>query len=238
MSIQAVAWVLDHSESRGFARLVLIALANHANDSHECWPAQRTLAREAGMSPGSVPEQIRKLVDLGELEIVEAGGARRSARYRLTFAQEMSETVESRSGAERSAQSGLSRTVIEPSKRDLLPTVVDLGARRRDDVWDTLAELFGEPTTESNRKLRGRVVRSLKQAGATGEQIRLRCAAWPHHFDATLTETALEKHWDRLARPPARLPAGALGQWQAEQERALRAARAAELDAESRGLPG
>lgn len=73
------------------------------------------------------------------------------------------------------------------------------------EVWDALAELFGEPTTESNRRLRGKITRSLKRAGATYGEILERAMSWPYHFPgATLTETALEKHWDRLARPPLR----------------------------------
>lgn len=243
MSIQAVAWVLDHSDSRGLARLVLISLANHANTDAECWPAQRTIAREAGISLGAVSVQIKALVESGELEVVSDGGPRTSARYRLSLVHQMNAdhvhdvNAASSPGVNAASIAERDRTIREPKKKDLLPTVVDLGERRRDEVWDTLADLFGEPTTETNRKLRGKIVRSLKRAAATEEQIRLRCAAWPHHFDATLTETALEKHWDRLARPPARLPDGAMERWTADQERALRLARAAELDAEAKGLP-
>lgn len=91
MSIQAVAWVLDHSRSRGYARLILISLANHHNaGSGRCNPGQRLLAAEAGISSGSVPAQIRALVALGELAVEEAGGSHRSTSYRLTFAQEVS----------------------------------------------------------------------------------------------------------------------------------------------------
>ena len=79
------------------------------------------------------------------------------------------------------------------------------GLRKRDEVWDALAELFGAPTTESNTRLRGKIVRSLKGAGATAPEIMERAMNWPFHFPgATLTETALEKHWDRLGRPPLR----------------------------------
>ena len=75
----------------------------------------------------------------------------------------------------------------------------------RDEVWDTLSDLFGEPSTQTNRSLRGKLVKSLSAAGADETEIRQRVQTWPAHFpDATLTETALEKHWDRLGQPPAR----------------------------------
>lgn len=78
----------------------------------------------------------------------------------------------------------------------------------RNEIWDGLVAVFGEPTTKSNQKLRGKVCASLTRAGATFEEILARASAWPFHFPgATLTETALEKHWDRLGRPPLRATA-------------------------------
>ncbi len=106
MSIQAVAWVLDHSASRGVARLVLISLANHHNGgSGQCNPGQRRIAAEAGIGVGTVPLAIGRLVDLGELEILDAGGSHRSARYRLPFAHEVSKAVpEVRAASEQSTR--------------------------------------------------------------------------------------------------------------------------------------
>jgi hypothetical protein len=108
MSIQAVSWVLEESRSRGYARLVLLSLANYANDDDECWPSMRTIARNAGISLGAVPPQIQELVDLGEVEIVKKGSHRRSSRYRIQRSRdELSvQLVNSeRSGDELSVQS-------------------------------------------------------------------------------------------------------------------------------------
>jgi hypothetical protein len=90
------------------------------------------------------------------------------------------------------------------------PTLFPVGRakpvpRVRDEVWDALVVVFGEPTTSSNKTLRGRVAQSLREAEATPDEILARAGAWPFHFPgATLTETALEKHWDRLGRPVLR----------------------------------
>src|SRR5690606_40354045 len=102
-----------------------------------------------------------------------------------------------------------SRTHTQPHTRarpfgsDLLPSVVDHSRRRqRDEVWDALVELFGEPATDTNRKLRGKVVASLKRAGATCDEILRRAQPGPVQFEAaTLAETALGKRWDRLGEP-------------------------------------
>ncbi len=84
MSIQAVGWVLDESRSRGVDRLVLISLANHCDERLTAWPSVRTIAREAGVATNTVMAAVRRLVELGELEVVEAGDARKSSVYRIT----------------------------------------------------------------------------------------------------------------------------------------------------------
>jgi hypothetical protein len=180
VSIQAVAWVLDHSEARGLSRLVLISLANHASrEEAECWPAQRTIAREAGISPGAVPVQIRELVKLGELEILDPGGPRSSARYRLPKVpgqrsgdeRSAQDVNAERSGAERSARSkgersaqprgeqNRHRTVSEPG--DTPPTpLAEQWARR----W---CELTGTPPTRPVlRKFIGQVSEHITATGA------------------------------------------------------------------------
>lgn len=83
MSIQAVAWVLEDSESESLDRLVLISLANHANEKWEAWPSVRTISREARISTNTVMAAVRRLVELGELEVLDPGTNRTSARYRI-----------------------------------------------------------------------------------------------------------------------------------------------------------
>lgn len=109
-------------------------------------------------------------------------------------------------------------------------------ARARDPIWDALTAVFGEPTTRTAQTLRGKVAVSLKQAGAGPGDVVDRARTWPLHFpDATLTETALEKHWDRLGRPPLKLSSGQVEQLADRQRSASRLARADELDRKALG---
>lgn len=88
--------------------------------------------------------------------------------------------------------------------KELFPEVPKR-ARPRDEVWDALVDIFGQPTTRSSRSNFNRIVASLKEAGANYAEIHRRAVTWPAHFPgATLTENALEKHWDRLGRMPLR----------------------------------
>lgn len=71
MSIQAVAWVLEHSEATLADRLVLIAIANHADArGWNAWPAVPQIAKEARVDRATVYRAIDALEDSGEL-IVE-----------------------------------------------------------------------------------------------------------------------------------------------------------------------
>lgn len=87
MSIQAVSWVLDHSEAKGGERLVLIAIANHYDWND---PALVALAREARLSRSAVIRAIHRLEADGELVVErdETPGRSRKNRYIITGYEE------------------------------------------------------------------------------------------------------------------------------------------------------
>ena len=75
MSYKITDRIWKDSESKGISRLVLLALAKFANDDGIAWPSQETLRDLSRCSLRSVRDAIRSLVDSGEVEIVEQGGA-------------------------------------------------------------------------------------------------------------------------------------------------------------------
>lgn len=91
MSVQATTWVWNHSESTGNARLVLLAIADAADQyGDNSWPAQAKIASMARVSVRTVRRLVSDLVALGELQVDEfAGGTlrtrdnRRPHLYRL-----------------------------------------------------------------------------------------------------------------------------------------------------------
>jgi hypothetical protein len=54
----------------------------------------------------------------------------------------------------------------------------------RDDVWDELAEHFGEPRTKTERTQFGKVVNELMECGATPEEVRRVCIYVKTAFDS------------------------------------------------------
>lgn len=94
MSVQAMAWVLDHSPTEGGDRLVLLSIANHAGrtpvrsvdgiTAWEAWPGLQTIGREAGLSRRqSVKDALGRLERGGHLQrIVNAAPDDRLRRDR------------------------------------------------------------------------------------------------------------------------------------------------------------
>jgi hypothetical protein len=84
MSIQAVAWVLDFSNSSYGSRLVLLSIANHCDKfGTDSWPKLETIAEESRLSLREVSYAIKELVELGELRVDKGHGQIGRNRYSL-----------------------------------------------------------------------------------------------------------------------------------------------------------
>lgn len=87
MSVLASSWVWRYAQAGGTALIVLLAIADHADDDGVAWPSIATLAGKARLDGRTVQRIIRRLVDVGALELLEAtAGGRRSNTYRLIMA--------------------------------------------------------------------------------------------------------------------------------------------------------
>lgn len=88
MSVIQMAKVFRSSTSEGAARLVLLALADVAADDGKVTAYKRShsiLAAKANCAEGTVRRSIAKLVELGEVVVLDAGGGRKSASYQITL---------------------------------------------------------------------------------------------------------------------------------------------------------
>lgn len=215
MSVQIIAWAYGQEVGSPTEKAVLIALANAANHhTGECFPHVERLASETEFSYSAVKKALVSLVDKG---FISRSRQRRDdgswSGYFYEFPHlginQLPGTSGSQPGLRDSHGPGLPGGSLEKQPEvNLQPRASsnELARERNGEVWKTLAEIFGEPTTRSARSKRGMVVRSLTNAGATHDEVMRRAKSWPRHFkDATLTETALEKHWDALGRPPLRV---------------------------------
>jgi hypothetical protein len=69
VSIEAMSSVFQYSQSKLAARLVLLSIANHANDHGIAWPGLVTISKESGVSFRQIKRALRQLVEMSELRI-------------------------------------------------------------------------------------------------------------------------------------------------------------------------
>lgn len=74
MSVSAMSFVWKHSRQRGGSLLVLLALADFANDEGLCYPSMQTLALKARVDERQARRIVAKLVKSGEASIEQRGG--------------------------------------------------------------------------------------------------------------------------------------------------------------------
>jgi hypothetical protein len=86
MSIRAMVWAFGVQCPSPFAKLVLLKLADHANeDGWECWPAQGRIAADCGIPRETVNRQVKALAEAGLIRVEQRtnGTGKLSNRYFL-----------------------------------------------------------------------------------------------------------------------------------------------------------
>lgn len=75
MSIRLMSSIFENQEPKGAERLVLLALADNANDEGVCWPSVKTIAKKAAIDERRCHRIIKDLEELGYLIVTERQGA-------------------------------------------------------------------------------------------------------------------------------------------------------------------
>lgn len=84
VSVQAMEWVLLHSDTTGTDRLVLLSIANHADrNGAGAYPSAATIAAEANVHRVTAFRSIERLESMGAIEVVHGGGRHRPNTYRI-----------------------------------------------------------------------------------------------------------------------------------------------------------
>ncbi len=85
MSNAALNLVFGRSRSEGTARLVLLSLADRANDSGQAFCGAQDLCKRANAARRTIFDALRELRELGELNILAEKGPRGCNRYQITL---------------------------------------------------------------------------------------------------------------------------------------------------------
>lgn len=86
MSWKATAWAIQQITGSSARKVLLLALANYADEQGVCWPSQETLARNTEQSVDTVQRQLKNLLALRVLDrdrMPKRRGQWQGYRYRL-----------------------------------------------------------------------------------------------------------------------------------------------------------
>ena len=84
MSVKIMSKVWEESRQSGSALLMLLAIADHANDDGVCWPSIATLAAKARVQERQARNLIAHLAEAGELQIQHGRGRGNTSIYVVT----------------------------------------------------------------------------------------------------------------------------------------------------------
>jgi hypothetical protein len=69
-----MSWVWENGPTDQGELLVMLALADFANDAGKCWPSMQSIARKARLTERGAQKIVRRLQSAGMLSIVTGGG--------------------------------------------------------------------------------------------------------------------------------------------------------------------
>jgi hypothetical protein len=84
MSVHVSSWVWKHSKAKDHQLLVLLALADMANDEGKCWPSIKTICQRCRISERSARGAVSQASKNGELQILAQEGPNWVNVYRFT----------------------------------------------------------------------------------------------------------------------------------------------------------
>lgn len=156
MSVFAMSWAWEQEATAG-GKLVLLAVADHADPEGECYPSRRRLAKMTGLGRSSVSRYLAALETRGLLQREprhRENGSRTSTLYRLPLpGGPMQDSEGGGSAGEKgpSAQMRRLEPSIEPSYEQQLPELFDF--------WKTTTNRNGRTsfTPERKKKLKARL---------------------------------------------------------------------------------
>ena len=93
MSIVAIDWAI-RQQCPPTEKLILIVLANRANNAAECWPSMQSVVEDTGLSERSIQAAIRSMRGKGLVTVEAGGGRNRTNLYRLHIRETPQDTHE------------------------------------------------------------------------------------------------------------------------------------------------
>jgi hypothetical protein len=120
MSIRVTSRVWENSNARGGERLVLLAIADRANDEGWAWPGIDSLARKTRLTPRHVTRCLNNLKDAEEIIIKDNRGPKGTNLYQVLCFPKPDDLTSS--GRECQGDKRVSQMSPESSEPSVVPT--------------------------------------------------------------------------------------------------------------------
>ncbi|HEY7823361.1 MAG TPA: helix-turn-helix domain-containing protein, partial [Acidimicrobiia bacterium] len=149
MSLEAMNWAWEQPVAKSTNKLVLLALADHANADGECWPSMKRIAERSDISPRQVSRAINELVELGLVEKASRrrhGGQYRGWDYRVIVQRTPASSgrplpVTSGHGRPSPADTGVRSEPSENRKEEpLAERPPQSSTKKKDNLFETIAD--------------------------------------------------------------------------------------------------
>lgn len=190
MSLRAMVWAFDQKVGSTPAKLVLLKLADHADESGRCFPGIGHLAEHCEMHRSTVMRHIRRLEELGFLNVKRSQYEGTSNTYTLAMNREQSAegcsreqhpgVAESDRGCRTERQGGVAQSDPNLSVRTSQGTSGGRATRLPDDWCPKLSHYD-----------------LAKQLNATAQQVDYEADKFRDHWHAAGGQNARKRDWDR-----------------------------------------
>lgn len=212
---QIPEWVLFHPDLSTRAIQLYAVLNRFANKRSHAHPSRKALAEKCRCGTTAIDKALAELKSIGAVIVtqrIDDAGDPTSNDYFLVVADPETPIPENREtplpengetgipeNRERN-QSHIEPEPFEPEKTLRVP-------RQKDHLFESVAAACDIDYRDLTAQARGPLnvaVKQLRDLDVTAGEVRERAANWPNLFPgATLTPTALAKHWPQLARARA-----------------------------------
>jgi pyocin large subunit-like protein len=74
MSIDAIRWAWTIQGLRPAQKLILLSLADRADEQHMCWPSLRRISHDTGLDERTITTSLQRMCEAGIISRVETPG--------------------------------------------------------------------------------------------------------------------------------------------------------------------
>jgi len=152
MSLEASKAVWEHSQAKGTARLILLSLADHADEDGVAWPSLSRLAKMANVHVSNISKNLNILIEMGELSrvgTVPSKQGKKGTKYKILIPRTRGvKKAKPSGGAHLNLAEARYEPPLEPSLsllyREQHQKVADLKANNFDQFWEQYPKRVGK----------------------------------------------------------------------------------------------